>query len=180
MWNCQKCLYIGASRHPYTYFTCYTKNIGTLNSCSGHCPPFVPNTISYILYISWLWATEAKKNAAHYTICCKKVEVTGFEPATFWSRILISHGVWILVCPFESFFDRICLDGKVLSIGAICVADNWLLTGVDWSESWLNGSIYLPRCFCDPLAGSKTLSTLIQKCPGKPLKIRGFRGCLWP
>ena len=52
MWNGQKCLYIGASRHPYTYFTCYTKNIGTLDSCSGHCPPFVPNTISYILSLS--------------------------------------------------------------------------------------------------------------------------------
>ena len=104
------------------------------------------------------------------------VEVTGFEPATFWSRNLISQGFWIPVCPFDSFFDRICSDEKVSSIGANCVADNWILTGVDWFESRLNGSVYLLRCFCDPLAGSKTLSTLIQKSPGKPLKIRGFRG----
>lgn len=92
------------------------------------------------------------------------------------SRNLISQGFWIPVCPFDSFFDRICSDEKVSSIGANCVADNWILTGVDWFESRLNGSVYLLRCFCDPLAGSKTLSTLIQKGPGKPLKIRGFRG----
>ena len=104
------------------------------------------------------------------------VEVTGFEPATFWSRNLISQGFWIPVCPFDSFFDRICSDEKVSSIGANCVADNWILTGVDWFESRLNGSVYLLRCFCDPLAGSKTLSTLIQKRPGNLLKTRDFRG----
>ena len=90
MWNCQKCLYIGNSRRPYTYYTCYTKNIGASNCCPGHCPPFVPNIAAYILYIFRLWAADIKKNAAYYTICCKKVEVTGFEPATFWSRKLTS------------------------------------------------------------------------------------------
>ena len=49
------------------------------------------------------------------------------------------------------------------SIGANCVADNWILTGVDWFESRLNGSVYLLRCFCDPLAGSVLLLILTQK-----------------
>ena len=62
------------------------------------------------------------------------------------------------------------------SIGANCVADNWILTGVDWFESRLNGSVYLLRCFCDPLAGSKTLSTLIQKKPRKTLENKGILG----
>ena len=53
------------------------------------------------------------------------VEVTGFEPATFWSRILSSVGHPIPARPVESCCDWICSDGKVLLTGEICIADDW-------------------------------------------------------
>ena len=45
------------------------------------------------------------------------VEVTGFEPATFWSRILSSVGHPIPARPVESCCDWICSDGKAPSVG---------------------------------------------------------------
>ena len=54
-----------------------------------------------------------------------KIEVTGFEPAAFWSRILSSVGQPILARPVESCCDRICSDGKAPSVGGFA----WQTTG---------------------------------------------------
>ena len=53
------------------------------------------------------------------------VEVTGYEPATFWSRILSSVGHPIPARPVESCCDWICSDGKVPSVGGFA----WQTTG---------------------------------------------------
>ena len=55
----------------------------------------------------------------------KLVEVTGFEPATFWSRILSSVGHPIPARPVESCCDWICSDGKAPSVGGFA----WQTTG---------------------------------------------------
>ena len=54
------------------------------------------------------------------------VEVTGFEPATFWSRKLTLFDQCESDYPSLSTIDRICSDGKAPSVGEFA----WQTTGL--------------------------------------------------
>ena len=80
--------------------------------------------------MSGLTQNEAQKTGLALTNPEKVVVVTGFEPVTFWSRIMSSSSIYVCACPVLTPADRIFPDENAPSGVGFGVAQSVFLSGL--------------------------------------------------